>query len=106
MDAELEEEDMEITDMDTERNVAIPGVDMEGQEPPPQVVEINDPDIPQDPSLIAPEVPAEIYGPTQASTPDTEGPHRFTRVRSQPDVYAPGITGKRYEYSMTQLESQ
>ena len=41
MGAELEEEDM-----DPEGNVDIPGVDMEGQDAPPQVVEINDPKIP------------------------------------------------------------
>ena len=92
--------------MEPEGNVEIPVVDMEVQEASTQFFEINDPDIPQDPSLIAPEVPTELDGPTQASTPDTEVPHRFTRVRSQPDAYAPGITGKRYEYSMTQIYSQ
>ena len=46
VDAELEEEDMEITDMDTERNVAIPGVDMEGQEPPPPPPKLLRPTIP------------------------------------------------------------
>ena len=35
LDAELEEEDMEIPDMEPEVIVEIPGVDMEGQEPPP-----------------------------------------------------------------------
>ena len=54
MDAELEEEEMKMWDMEPEGNVNIPGVDMEGQESPPQVVNINDPDIPQYPSLIAP----------------------------------------------------
>ena len=61
-----------MTDMEPEGNVEIPVVDMEVQEAPTQVFDINDPDIPQDPSLIAPEVPAELDGPTQASTPDTE----------------------------------
>ena len=106
MDAEIEEEEMEIPYMEPEGNVEILGVDMEGQDSPPQVVEIDDPEIPQDPSLIAPEVPADPDGPTQVSTPSTEGPHRSTSVRSQPDTHTPSMTGKRYEYSMTQLESQ
>ena len=46
MGAKIEEEEMKIRYMEMEGNVEIPGVDMEGQEPPPQVVEINDPDIP------------------------------------------------------------
>ena len=87
VDAELEEEDMEIPDMEPERNVHIPGLDMEGQEPPPQVVEIDYPYIPQYPSLIAPEVPTDPDVPTQVSETATEGPHRSTRVRSQPDAY-------------------
>ena len=97
---------MKIRYMEMEGNVEIPGVDMEGQEPPPQVVEINDPDIPQDPSIIAPEVPADIDGPTQFSTPATQGLLIYTRVRSQLDIYAPIMTGKMYEYAMTQLDSQ
>ena len=64
--------------------------------PPPQVVEIDDPEIPQDPSLITPEVPADPDGPTQVLTLATEGPHRPTRVRTQPDIYSPSMTGKRY----------
>ena len=68
--------------MEPEGNVEILGVDIEGQESPPQFVDINDPDIPQDPSLIAPEVPADTYGTTQVSAPSTEGPHISTKVRS------------------------
>ena len=60
-----------MPDMEPEVNVEIPGVDMEGQDPPPQVVEINYPNIPQDTSLIAPEVPDETDGPTQVSEPAT-----------------------------------
>ena len=89
MDAELEEEEMEMTDMEPEGNVVIPGLDMEGQEPPPQVVDINDTNIPQDPSLITKELPAEPYGRTQVSTQTTEGPCRSTRVRFQLDTYDP-----------------
>ena len=42
-----------MPDIELEVNVELPGADMGGQEDPPQVVEIDDPDIPQDPSLIA-----------------------------------------------------
>ena len=96
MDDELEEEAMEIPDMDPKGNVDIPGVDMEGQEPPPQVVEINDPVIPQDPSLIVLDVPADPDEPTKVSTLTTEGPHIYTRVIPQPYTYTPIMTGKRY----------
>ena len=41
-----------------------------GKSPPPQIVDIDDPDIPQDPSLIIPEVPDDQYGPTQVLTPE------------------------------------
>ena len=93
VDTEVEEEEMEIPDMDTEGNADIPWVDFEGQEPPPQQVcqedpaqivdindlnipqdpslitpEVHDPNIPQDPSLIAPEVHTDTDGPTQVST--------------------------------------
>ena len=106
MDYKQEEEEMEIPDMGPEGNFELPGVDMEGQDPPQQVVKIDDPKIPQDPSLIALEVPAETDGLTQVLTPATEGPHRSTRVMSQTDTYAPIMTGKRYEYIRTKLESQ
>ena len=97
---------MEMPYMELEGNFNIPGVDMEGQEDPQQVVDINGPNIPQDPSLIAPEVPADPYGPTQVSSLATEGPLRSTIVRSQPDAYVPSMIGKSYEYAMTQLKSQ
>ena len=76
---------MEMPDMDLEGNIELPGVDMEGQEFPPQVIKIDDTEIPQDPSIIEPEtalyVPDEPDGPTKVSTPDTEGPCISTRVR-------------------------
>ena len=53
VDAKIEKEDMEMSDMGPEDDVKIQGSNMEGKEPPPNVVEINDTDIPQDPSLIA-----------------------------------------------------
>ena len=94
--AELEEEETEIPDMDPEGNAELPGVDMEVQELPPQVVEIYDPDIPQDPSLIALEVPSDTDAPTQVLTMATEGPRRSKTVRSQLDTYTPIRIGKGY----------
>ena len=70
VDDEPEKEEMEIPDMKPEGNAELPGVDMEGQEPPPQVVEIDDLSIPQDSSLIAPKIPAD---------PDT-GHRRSTHI--------------------------
>ena len=43
-----------MPDMGQEGNVELPKVDKEGQETPQQVFDIDDPNIPQDPSLIAP----------------------------------------------------
>ena len=56
-----------MPDMEPEGSVKIPGVYMEGQESPQQFVEINYPDISQDPILIVPEVPDDPDGPTQVS---------------------------------------
>ena len=81
VDAKIEKEDMEMSDMGPEDDVKIQGSNMEGKEPPPNVVEINDTDIPQDPSLIALKVPDYPDGPTQVSSPSIEGPHRSTRFR-------------------------
>ena len=53
-----------MPDMELQGNDKIPGVDMERKETPQQVVEINDPEIPQDPSLIAHEVTADTDEPT------------------------------------------
>ena len=106
VDAELEEKDMEIPDMNPEGNFEIPGKKMEGQDPPPQFFEINDSDIPQDPSIIALEVSAEPDGPTQISEQSTEGPCRTKIVISQPDAYTPSTTGKRYGYAIEQLYIQ
>ena len=51
------------------------------------------------------EVPAELYGPTQVSASATEGTHISKIFISQPYAYDPSMTGKRYGYVMTQLES-
>ena len=53
-----------------------------GKSPLPQVIVINDTDIPQYPSLIDLEVPGDTYGTTQVSTLEIEGLHISTRVRS------------------------
>ena len=53
-----------------------------------------------------PELPSDPDGPAQVLTQAIEGPLRSTRIISQPDIYAPSMTGKSYEYTMTQLESQ
>ena len=55
MDSELEEEDMEMTDLYPEGNLNPPGVDIKGKELPQHVIEIDDPKIPQDTSLTATE---------------------------------------------------
>ena len=47
MDSEIEEEDTEMTDMETEGNFNILGVDMEQQDPSLQVVDIKNTEIPQ-----------------------------------------------------------
>ena len=47
MDSELEEEDIEMTDLYPEGNLKLPGVDIKGKEVPQQVIEVNDPKIPQ-----------------------------------------------------------
>ena len=81
-----------------------------GKSPPPQVVEIYDPKIPQHQIIIVPEtaldVPVDPYGPIKVSKPSIKGPYRSTRVRSRPDTYAPSMIGRRYAYAVTQLESQ
>ena len=100
MDTELEVKEIEIPDIDPEGNFELPVVDMEGQEPPPQVIEIGDPDIPQDPIIIEPKTALDIpTGPevsTRISLPATEGPHIYTRVIPQPYTYTPIMTGKMY----------
>ena len=81
--------------MESEGNVDLPGVEMEGQETPSKDVDVNDPDITQDQSIIASEVPDDPYLPTEVSTLATEGTCRSTIVRSQPDTYAPSMVDKR-----------
>jgi hypothetical protein len=97
-------------------DIEIPGVDVEGPEaqdavPDPQV-EIDDLKIPHDdPAPIevaptqaeqAPETPAQVALPAQA--PEIR---RSTRFRSQAKQgYTPSMSGSKYSYAVTQLESQ
>ena len=107
-------------------HVELPGVDVEGQVDPeeaPQVVEIDDLDIPAiDPphveaDAVAPagvptetiahaDVPAAPAEPAPAALPATQGVRRSTRVRTKPNAYNPSMTGTKYSYAVTQLESQ
>ena len=62
---------MEIPDVDPEQHFELPGVYMEGKEAPLQLVDVDDPNIPQDSIIVLSEVPAGPNGPTQVSTPAT-----------------------------------
>ena len=101
--------------------IEIPGVDGEGPDgPAPQVVEIADPDITEDdpaPALTAP-VEAAVAETVEEHMPEPEVPapplqppvvpgvRRSTRVRSKPQPsYIPSLTGSKYSYAVTQLES-
>jgi hypothetical protein len=87
--------------------IEIPGVDVAVPEtldevPAPQV-EIYDPDdIPRDDPAPIEVVPAQAV-PVLAQT----GLRRATRVRTQArQAYTPIMTGSKYSYAVTQLESQ
>jgi hypothetical protein len=90
--------------------VKLPGVDVAGQAP--QTIEIDDLDIPQpDPPLIEtveePTVPQiEQDEPTQvAQLMETTGLRRSMRVKIQPKLYEPTMTGSKYSYAVMQLET-
>ena len=98
--------------------IEIPGVDhVEGPENPvPQVVESNDLDIPEaDPAPIevetveeeiVPEVQAPVAPAPVAQPEQIPELRRSARVRSQPKpAYIPSMTGSKYSYAVTQLES-
>jgi hypothetical protein len=114
MDFEEEEDDdaeMPALDPVGVNVVELPGVDVAGQAP--QTVEIDDLDIPQpDPTLIKtveePTIPQmEQDGPTQVAQPmETTGLRRSTRVKFQPKLYEPTMTGLKYSYAVMQLETQ
>jgi hypothetical protein len=93
--------------------IEIPGVDMAGPEaldevPAPQV-EIYDPyDIPHDDPAPIEVVPAQAVPVLAPVAPPAEtGLRRSTRVRTQASQgYTPIMTGSKYSYAVTQLESQ
>jgi hypothetical protein len=93
--------------------IEIPGVDVAGPEaldevPAPQV-EIYDPeDIPHDDPAPIEVVPAQAVPVLAPVAPPAEtGLHRSTRVRTQASQrYTPSMTGSKYSYAVTQLESQ
>jgi hypothetical protein len=93
--------------------IEIPGVDVAGPEaldevPAPQI-EIYDPDdiLHDDPATIE-VVPAQaVPAPAPVAPPAETGLQRSTRVRTQASqVYTPRMTGSKYSYAVTQLESQ
>jgi hypothetical protein len=93
--------------------IEIPGVDVAGPEtldevPAPQV-EIYDPDdIPHDDSSPIKVVPSQsVPVPAPVAPPAETGLRRSTRVRTQASQgYTPSMTGSKYLYAVTQLESQ
>jgi hypothetical protein len=104
MDFEEEDDDdavMPVLDPVGVDGVELPGVDVAGQAQ--QTIEIDDLDIPQpDPPLIetfeeptAPQM--EQDKPTQvAQLMQTAGLRRSTRVKIQPNLYDPTMTGSKY----------
>jgi hypothetical protein len=113
MDFEEEDNDdavMPVLDPAGVNGVEHPGVDIAGQAP--QTIEIDDIDIPQpNPPLIEavdePTVPQmEQDEPTQVAQPmETTGLQRSTRVKIQPKLYEPTMTGSKYSYAVMQLET-
>jgi hypothetical protein len=93
--------------------IEILGMDVAGPEaldefPAPQV-EIYDPgNIPHDDPAPIEVVPAQAVPVLAPVAPPTEtGLHRSTRVRTQASQgYNPSMTGSKYSYAVTQLESQ
>ena len=79
---------------------------MEFQEAP-QVVEVNNPDIPPDPHPIESETATEesfevpdVTEVITSATVEAPGLRISTRVSYQTSTYAPIMTGKRYAYAM------
>jgi hypothetical protein len=112
---DFEEEDdndavMPVLDPAGINGVELPGVDVAGQAP--QTIEIDDIDIPQpNPPLIKavdePTVPQmEQDEPTQvAQLMETTGLQRSMQVKIQPKLYELTMTGLKYSYAVTQLET-
>jgi hypothetical protein len=98
-----------------DNDIEIPGVDVTGpaalDEAPAPQVEINDLNIPQyDPAPIKvapPQESATPAMPTPVVTPAyVPGIRRSTRVMTQAkQAYTPSMTGSKYSYAVTQLET-
>jgi hypothetical protein len=108
-----EDDDAEIPGVDI---VELPGVyvaEQDLEDPVPQIVEIDDLDIPiPDPppvemkttvqdNLTAPVEPAPVAQPAEP-----HGTCRYARVQTQTMAYKPSMQGTRYSYALTQLDSQ
>jgi hypothetical protein len=109
---DLEDDDVEIPGVDFDDEAAeipgvdiveLPGVDVADVEPnyAPQIVEIDDLDTP---APVTVETVEQV--PIQAD-PVEPAPvaRRSTRVKTQTRAYAPSLSGTRYSYAVTQLES-
>jgi hypothetical protein len=93
-------------------DIEIPGVDAEGTESPsPQIVEIDDLDIPAtDPTPVevetVQETVQEVLAPEPPAPVEQTELRRSTRDRSKTErEYIPSMTGSKYSYAVTQLES-
>jgi hypothetical protein len=104
-----EDDDAEIPGVDI---VELPGVDVADVETDnaPQIVEIDDLDIPApDPQPVAADTVEQAQ--TQAAPVEPApvaqpaGVRRSTRIKKQTKAYAPSMSGSRYSYAVTQLES-
>ena len=98
------DDDDEIPGVDVE----LPGVDValpdENADNAPQIVEIHDLDTPApDPPTV--EVETVTDAPAEPDVAEPQGARRSTRVRTQPKAYAPSMSGTRYSYAVTQLET-
>ena len=98
---------VDTSDIDVD-NIDIPGVDLDIQDP--QVIEIIDPNIPPtDPAPIEPstvhqaDVAVELMPAIHQEDPELR---RSSRVSTQTENYTPSMSGSKYSYAVTQLESQ
>ena len=92
-------------------DIEITGVDDEvAPETTPPIVEIDDLDFPDpDPAIIEPATApvADEPAPAPAPTPVVPELRRSARVRTKTKpAYTPSMTGSKYSYAVTQLESQ
>jgi hypothetical protein len=74
-----------------------------------QIVEIDDLDIPtpNPPPVEMETVAAAPVDQAPVAQPaETQGARRSTRIRTQTKAYEPSLTGSRYSYAVTQLESE